>query len=430
MFLGSALALAKAPHRFMADLALRHGGIAGFRVLSRRVVIVADPDMAHEVLVTKWQRFARGRQSANLGTMGKGLLTMGGEEWFERRRLAQVAFTRDMLREVARHSCEAARAVIARWNIERSGDGTVALEEGMLQLSMSVISKMLLSSDISGTDADRIGRVLRRGLDLVLKRNTAAWAAPMWLPTPGNLGLRAVRRELTAFINAKLASRDHVTGEDLHKTMTSARDPRTGRGFSQEALLDETRTLFFAGYETAATGMTWALYLLARHPEAARKLADELDRVLGGREPSWADLPLLPYLRAVLQEAMRVYPPVYALPRQALEDDEIGGHPIRRGTGVLVSINGLHASPAWGEDRHKFRPERFLESDWPRRAYMPFGAGRHLCIGGDFAFTEMSLAVAMLNQRYHMSTDSEVATKARVTMVPDRPIRLKLEPRR
>jgi len=194
----------------MADLALRNGGIAGFRVMHRHMVVVADPDMAHELLVSKWQRFVRGRQSANLGIIGKGLLTMTGEEWFERRRLAQAAFTRDMLREVARHSCESTKDVLAGWEEERQGNGTVSLEAGMLRLSMTVIAGMLLSSDISTSDADRIGNTLRRGLELVLRRNTALWAAPVWLPTSTNRGLLAVRRELSEFISRNVAARPKV----------------------------------------------------------------------------------------------------------------------------------------------------------------------------------------------------------------------------
>ena len=427
--LGSSLALARAPHLFMADLALRHGGIAGFRAMNRAVVVVADPDMVHELLVAKWQRFVRGRASNNLGILGKGLLTMSGEEWFERRRLAQSAFSRDTLEEVARYSREGAASMIAGWRGEQETAGSVLLEAGLLRLSMSVIAGMLLSRKVTDVDADRIGETLRRGLDLVLKRNTAPWAAPMWLPTPSNRSLLKVRRILTDFITSSLSSRPPDEANDLHQTMAAARDPRSGRGFSPEALVEETKTLFFAGYETAATGLTWTLYLLARHPDVTERLAVELAQVLDGRDPVQADLAQLTYLRAVLQEAMRVYPPVYAIPRQAVDDDSIGGYTIRRGTTVIASISGLHASPAWGDDRDTFNPARFLSSGWPRRAYIPFGAGRHLCIGSDFAVTEMSLVVAMVVQRYRLRTRSEVGTRARVTLVPDGPIQLELEPR-
>lgn len=248
----------------------------------------------------------------------------------------------------------------------------------------------------------------------------------MWLPTPGNKALLEVRRDLTDFISDHLSKHHEESAEsaDLLSTLKSARDPRTGNALSAEALLEETKTLFFAGYETASTSLTWALYLIARAPEVANAAQAELDRVVYGRTPGLDDLPALPYIRAILQETMRVYPPVYALPRIAVGDDELGGYPIRRGTVVIVSIAGVHASPVWGGDRDRFRPERFLSGDWPRRAFMPYGAGRHLCIGSDFANVEMAIVLAMILQRYKLHTSTVVEPKARVTQVPDRPVKL------
>lgn len=428
---GSARALAREPHRFIADLALAHGGICGFRALHRRMIAVADPDITHEMLVTKWQRFARTKQSLNLGIIGRGLLALSGDEWLERRRLAQAAFTRDLLGGLADVTARAVASLLAAWEIEKAKDGSVDLEAGMLRLSMSIIAHMLLSSRIAEATADDVGQTLRRGLQLILRRNTSIWAPPMWLPTPGNRALLNVRRELTAFISTNMKDRSAGEGEgaDLLAALTAARDPRTGRAFSPDALLEETKTLFFAGYETVSTALSWALYLVARHPDVARGAEEELDRVLGGREARSGDLQNLPYLRAILQETMRVFPPVYALPRVAVADDELGGHPVRRGTIVIASIAGVHRSSAWGEDRDHFRPERFLSKDWPRRAFMPFGAGRHLCIGSDFANVEMAVALAMILQRYRVHTPTVVEARARVTQVPDRPIRLFLDAR-
>ena len=132
---------------------------------------------------------------------------------------------------------------------------------------------------------------------------------------------------------------------------------------------------------------------------------------------------------AILQETMRIYPPVYALPRIAIADSDLGGYPISRGTVVIASISGIHDSPAWGEDRNTFRPERFLSGDWPRRAYMPYGAGRHLCIGSDFANVEIAIVLSMILQRYNLQTPTVVEAKARVTQVPDRSIKLYLTKR-
>lgn len=429
--LGSSRELARAPHRFISDLALRHDGICAFRALHRRMIAVADPDIANEMLVTKWQRFVRTKQSRNLGIMGRGLLALSGEEWLERRRLAQAAFTKGLQRGLAEVSAGAAKSLLAAWDVERTSDGSVELEAGMLRLSMSIIARMLLSSEITPRTADHVGQTLRRGLQLILRRNTSIWSPPTWLPTPGNRELLRVRRELTEFVSRNIAHRSAGSGEqtDLLATLHAARDPRTGKAFSPEALLEETKTLFFAGYETVSTALSWALYLLARNPDVVRRAQEELDGVVGRRAPTLDDLKALPYLRAILQETMRIYPPVYALPRVAVADEELGGYAIPRGTVVIASINGIHHSAAWGEDRQQFRPDRFLSSDWPRRAFMPFGAGRHLCIGSDFANVEMAIVLAMILQRYGLHTTTVVEAKARVTQVPDRPIRLNLEVR-
>lgn len=428
--LGSARDLAREPQRFIRDIALRHGGICAFSALHHRMIAVSDPDLVHELLVTKWQRFIRTRQSANIGILARGLLSLSGDEWLERRRLAQTAFTKPMLKGVAEVSAVAADALVESWDAERARDGSVDLEKGMLTLSMSVIAQMLLSSDIPKPTILRIGETLRRGLRLVYQRNTSLWSPPMWIPTARNRALLEVRREITQFTANNLGS--HIDGKngsaDLLTTLKEARDPRTGNAFSAEALIEEAKTLFFTGYETASTGLTWAIYLLAHNPDVARKARQELDRVLAGRAPSFDDLPALPYLRAILQETMRVYPPVYALARAAVDDEELGGYAVSRGTVVIATITGMHHIPAWGADHEEFRPERFLTEDWPRRAFMPYGAGRHLCIGADFANVEMAIALAVILQRYRLHTSTVVEAKGRVTQVPDRPIRLVLEP--
>lgn len=426
---GSARELRRAPHSFPSDLAWQHGGIARFRVLHRQIVVIADPELAQEVLVSRWQRYVRGRPSRNIGLISNGLLALSGQEWLERRRLAQPAFNREMLNGVVSTTRACVTVLLAAW--ERAGDGAVALEPGMLRLSMSTIARMLLSADVSEVSAERTAALLRRGLALIAKRNTMIWPAPPWLPTPTNRGFRAVRRELDRFIVSHLATRasEASATTDLHAALRAARDPRTGKAFTAEALLEETKTLFFAGYETTATSLTWTLYLLARHPGVAEALFEEFQRVLGGRDLVMADLSALPYARAVLQEAMRLYPPVYTLPRRTAAEDELGGYLIPAGTPVLISILGVHRAPAWGADVAAFRPDRFLDPGWPRRAYLPFGAGRHLCIGSDVAHVESLVALSIILRRYRLATPSEVGVRPRITMVPDGEIRLQLEPR-
>jgi cytochrome P450 len=196
-------------------------------------------------------------------------------------------------------------------------------------------------------------------------------------------------------------------------------------------LIDETKTLFLAGFETTATALTWTLYLLARHPETAAKLSAEVDAVVGGRRPTWDDLSRLSYSALVVHEAMRLYPPVYAIARRCVARNDLGGYAIAEGTPVLISIYGVHRAPVWGPDAGEFRPERFASGDWPKRAYMPFAAGQHLCIGNDFSMVEMAVTLARIAQRYRLSLadHAPVGENARITLVPDREIFVRLEPR-
>jgi cytochrome P450 len=304
----------------------------------------------------------------------------------------------------------------------------------MLRLAMRAMGRMLLSADISPEQGSRIGAILRDGLMLLRRRNTSPFPAPLWLPTSANRRLLAYRDELTTFVEAHLdrRSRGESSNEpDILARLLEVRDPETGAPLTRQDLIAETKTLFLAGFETTATALTWTLYLLARHPSAAAAARAEIDDALGSRAPAWDDLGRLSYVAKVLHEAMRLYPPVYAIARRCAADDDLGGYAIAAGTPVLVSVYGVHRAPAWGADPEQFRPERFSDRNWPKRAYMPFGAGQHLCIGNDFSMVEMSVALALILRRYRLRLVDEapVGESPRITLGPDREIDLRLEAR-
>jgi cytochrome P450 len=433
--LGSAREIARAPHRFMRETADRHGGIAQFRVLRRRVVVVSDPELAQQVLLAGWERYARGVQNRNLGIVsGDGLLATEGEPWRTRRRQVQPAFRRECLERLAPVVAASVDPMLEEWERRRESGKPVPLSADMLRMTMRAMGRMLLSADIPEDRGARIGAILRDGLMLLRKRNTSLWAAPMWLPTPANRRLLRYRDELTEFVEGHLRERESGGGSaspDILARLLEVRDPDTGEPLSRGQLIDETKTLFLAGFETTATALTWTLYLLARHPGVAAKLSAEVDAVLGGRLPSWDDLARLSYSALVVHEAMRLYPPVYAIARRCVAGDNLGGYAIAEGTPVLISIYGVHRAPVWGPDAGEFRPERFAGGDWPKRAYMPFAAGQHLCIGNEFALVEMAVTLARIAQRYRLALADEapVGESARITLVPDREIWVRLEPR-
>ncbi|HEY7269888.1 MAG TPA: cytochrome P450, partial [Dehalococcoidia bacterium] len=191
--------------------------------------------------------------------------------------------------------------------------------------------------------------------------------------------------------------------DDLLSMLLQARDAETGAGMDDKQLRDEVMTVFLAGHETTANALTWTWFLLSRHPEAENCLHDELDRVLAGRTPTFADLRELPYSRMVLEEALRLYPPAWAVGRYALDEDEVGGIRVPRGSQLVMSAFVTHRHPHFWERPRDFDPERFTperSEGRPRFAYFPFGGGPRQCIGSDFAMIEAQLALAAIAQRY------------------------------
>jgi cytochrome P450 len=212
---------------------------------------------------------------------------------------------------------------------------------------------------------------------------------------------RAVRRldkVLYALIDRRRTAGTH---DDLLALLLHARD-EDGARMTDKQLRDEAMTLFLAGHDTTALTLTWAWYLLAQHPAVYDALQDELKAVLGGRPPTDADVPRLTYTDRVVQEVMRLYPPAYAMGRQAVGPCDLGGYRLPAGATVLMSQWVMHRDPRWWDEPERFHPDRWaggLTKRLPRFAYFPFGGGPRLCIGAEFARLEAVLVLAALAQR-------------------------------
>src|SRR5262249_55076312 len=219
---------------------------------------------------------------------------------------------------------------------------------------------------------------------------------------------------------------------DLLSMLLGARDEETGEAMSDEQLRDEVITLLIAGHETTAVTLSWAWYLLSENPEAAGKLRAELAEVLGGRAPTAEDLPNLPYTRMVVEESMRLYPPAWALAREAVKDDEIGGWRIPAGSKITLCQYVTHRDPKYWEEPEKFDPERVppeRSARRPRFAYFPFGGGGRICIGNNFAMMEAQLVLAAAAQRYRVKVvpGHKVEPDPTFTLRPRNGIRVTLE---
>jgi cytochrome P450 len=275
-----------------------------------------------------------------------------------------------------------------------------------MRLTLGIAGKTLFSVDIS-SDADSMGRAVTGVFEYLNYRINHLFAPPLIVPTPRN---RRFRRDLRIIDDVvyriieerRRSSRD--TG-DLLSVLLTARDEETGESMTDRQLRDEVITFIGAGHETTAQALAWTWYLLGTHPDADARIRDEVRTVLGGRTPTIHDLANLKFTRMVIEESMRLYPPVWGMTRRAAEDDEVGGYFIPRNSIVILCQYVTHRHPEFWEHPDDFDPERFTperSANRPRYAYFPFAGGPHQCIGNDFALMEATLVIAMVVQAFQL----------------------------
>jgi cytochrome P450 len=297
------------------------------------------------------------------------------------------------------------REHLDRWERLTNGE-TVDASREFMGLTLRIVGRTLFSTDIDDSDG-HIGAAITTLQRFLNDRETAVVKVPLSIPTPANRKARAALEVLDGMVFEIIDRRrtSGSTGDDLLGMLLDARDERTHDGMSDQQLRDEVMTLVLAGHETTASAMAWTMMLLSQSPIVERHAAEEVRTVLGGRAPTFEDLPRLRYVSMVVQESLRLYPPAWAIERVALADDEIGGFTIPAGGLVVISAYTMHRHPLYWEDPEGFDPERFAPEraeHRPRGAYIPFGAGPRICIGNQFALMEAQLVLAMILQRYRL----------------------------
>ena len=281
----------------------------------------------------------------------------------------------------------------------------------MMALTLRIVVRTLFGADVAEGATAEIGRAFDGIVEEIARRFRRPFRIPDVVPTPGNLRYRRGLRRIDTLVYG-LITRRRLSGEeraDLLSLLLRARD-EDGARMSDRQLRDEAVTLFLAGHETTALALSWAWYLLSRHPEKRTALEQELVEVLSDRPPSTADLPRLRYAGGVVHEALRLFPPAYAIGREAIEPGELDGYPVPPGTTVLVLPWILHRDPRHFDAPEEFRPERWLDglqARLPRGSYLPFGAGPRLCIGQSFAVMEATLILATVARRFRIDLDPD-----------------------
>ncbi len=383
---------------FRDRLDLMHSSAAGYgdavrvAIGPKALYFLNHPDYAKHVLADNAANYHKGIGLVQARrALGDGLLTSEGELWKQQRRRIQPSFQAKRIAGKAGQVAEEAVALADRLRAHIGG-GPVDIREEMTGLTLGVLGRVLLEEDLRGFDT--VGHSFEAMQDQAMFDVVTLGAVPGWLPLPKQLRFRSARRDLNRVVAALLerrsgrggaaAGQDGSEGDDVLSRLLAGTehigDPRTRR----RRLRDELVTLLLAGHETTASTLSWAFHLLDDHPEAWERLHAEAVTVLGDGPPNHENLRSLRYTMMVVEETMRLYPPVWMLGRIAQGDDEIDGYRVRAGSDVVVCPYTLHRHPAFWPAPERFDPERFDPDrvhDRPRYAYIPFGAGPRFCIG-------------------------------------------------
>ncbi|MCS6834850.1 MAG: cytochrome P450 [Anaerolineae bacterium] len=396
-----------------------YGDTFSLNALGQTFIFTRDPQWFREVLVTQAAHFGKDQQYTDRKRglarfVGNGLLTSDGDFWKRQRKLVAPALHAKRIEAYAETMVHFAQAQTQGWR-----DGArIDIAHEMMNATLMVVGRTLFNFDASA-DSERVGRAMH---DIQTFDNTGL--LPTWIPTPMELRARRAIRDLDAMIYGLIAKRRGQPDQgDLLSMLLEARDD-DGRPMSDGQVRDEAVTLFLAGHETTANTLNWTWLALAQNPDVEAKLHQELDRVLSGRLPSLADLRYLPYAEMVIKEALRLYPPAWSYSRLALDDVQVNGEAVVRGTVVVMFTYFLHRRPDLFEEPLRFSPERFSpdnEARIEKYHYLPFGSGPRVCIGNSFAMMEAQLMLATLASRWQMRLPPGHAVRPypAITMNPD-----------
>ena len=410
------------PLQFLLESWRAYGDVVQFPIPTPPTYLVSSPSGVRRVLQQNHRGYGKATvQYRNLALVtGPGLLAADTEEWRGQRKAVQPAFHPRAVVSVVDHTAAAADRLAEQWADLPDG-AVVDVDEAMMRTALEIVGAALFGADLRDESADLVAAT-QDGLHAVVARTRNPLSPPLAIPTPGNVRLRSAVRRLDAAVADIVSARRARPAPDEPADML---DVLLADGtLNSQELRDQVVTFIVAGHETVASALAWAWYLLGEHPEVADQVAAEADAVLGGRPPTFADLPKLRWASAVFDEAMRLYPPGWLITRKALAEDTVDGHTIPAGALVLISpyLVHRHREANDGLDPEAFAPQRFLEGP-PSPAtgvYIPFGAGPRLCIGRDMARAEGAVVLAVLAQRFRLEplAGSVVAKNPEVMLKP------------
>jgi cytochrome P450 len=427
---GLKLGYYKDPVKVLVDAHKKWGDVCHIDGGRFRLYFISHPDYVKEVLVTRHKNFVKGNPPTKR-VLAEGLLTSDGDFHHRQRQLIIPYLHHNRIGGYGKVMLDYSRRTGASW---RDGE-TLDIHQEMSRLTMAIVAKCMFDADVEG-EAKDIGVAFNEIMRYYDKRAGPLGLLLDKLPLPGKGRFEAAVKTLEDAVYGIIKERRESGRDpgDLLSSLLEARDAEGG-GMTDTQVRDETMTVLLAGHETTANALTWAWYLLSQTPSAEKKLHAELDSLLpDGREPTVKDFPMLQYTSKVFKEALRLYPPAWALGRRSVEDCGVGGFFIPGGSTIVLSQYVMHHDPRFYDDPEEFRPRRWtpeMEGRLPDFAYFPFGGGPRGCVGESFAKMEGVLVLASLARRWRMRLvpGHRVVMRPGITLRPKYGMKMRLSKR-
>lgn len=413
------------PLNFFVRLCREGGDAVTFRLAGQRVVMLNRADYIRHVLQDNTANYHKSRFYKPLyPILGKGIFTAEGAAWLRQRRLAVKAVQGPRLKQMSGAMTDAIGDMIVRWRALAAAGAPVDVVPEMTRVTLDILMRTLFGSRLTD-QRDPVYDALTVALRHAERRVWSVAQPPEWAPTPANRRNREALATLDGFVARVLSERrrERTERDDFVGSLLAARPDGMDEVEYRRLVRDEILSMILAGHETTANAVAWAWYLLSRHPAVERRVREEVAAVLGKRTPTLDDLPRLSYTRMVFQEAMRLYPPVWTISRDAVADDRIGPIPIQAGTTVMMCAYAVHRREQYWPNPEGFDPLRFADGEEEARerfAYFPFSMGPRNCLGRHFAALEAMLVIPMVLQRYRLDLvpGYSVAPEPMITLRP------------
>ncbi len=437
LFVGHAFSFRKNPLHFMVDSVKLLGDFISFRLLGKKVYLVSDAEIARYIMQSNNKNYTKSPGYRHLRLLvGNGLFTSEGSFWLKQRRIYQPAFSNKSVELYVRNVTDSVQQTMLRWEKLANNNEAINASEDMTEITLEIIGRSLFSTNL-GKESKYFFEPLSIALEYINNRALRApFILPTWFPNPAKRNFDQAVKTLDQVVYAVIKEREEQQEwpEDLLTSFLTIKEEETGEGLTPLQVRDECMTLFLAGHESTANVLNWVFYLLTKHPEIQEKVQEEIDNALGSRDPLYEDLNQLTYLVQVINETMRLYPPVWHYGRMNIQEDKIAGYTFEPQSHFRICCYTIHRNPKYWKNPDEFDPERFSPENVKKQApgsFIPFGYGPRLCVGRNFALMEITFMVAMFYQKYHINVCNvkDINMLPLLVLRPDRDVKLALKRR-